>query len=102
MITASAMAVNQLEANREELKGQCANRRAELSNLGLVVHYIEDLQNLLDQSPLTEQKAFIRSTVKEVRVTDKEAELIYNTPAPGGNTHRKWEDQNVKVKIGTL
>ena len=67
---------DQLEAAREELKGLCANRRAELSDLELVVHYVEDLRNLLDQSPLVEQKTFICSFIKVVRVTNSEAVLI--------------------------
>jgi len=45
-----------------------------------VTHYVKDLRNLLDSSPLMERKSFIRSFIKEARVTGSEVALIYTIP----------------------
>lgn len=42
---------------------------AQLADIGLIEKYAEDLKNLLCDSSLAEQKSFIRSFVKEVRIT---------------------------------
>ena len=47
-----------------------------------MVKYVEDLRNLLSHSSLAEQKAFIRSFVKEVTVVNNEAMLKYTIPLP--------------------
>ncbi len=46
------------------------------------MRYVQDLRGLLSQGSLSEQKAFIRSFVKEVRVTGKEVLIIYTMPLP--------------------
>ncbi len=71
-----------LEAAEEELEGRLAGRKAELASLEVVTRYVEDLRELLSQSPLTERKAFIKSFVKEVLVTGKEVVLTYTIPLP--------------------
>jgi site-specific DNA recombinase len=49
---------------------------------------VEDLKGLLDDSPLSEQKAFTRSFIKEVKVMGEEATLIYTIPLlPDGLDH---------------
>ena len=56
--------------------------QVELADLKLVEHYAEDLRNLLSESSLAEQKAFIRGFIKEIRVTNREADLFYTIPLP--------------------
>jgi hypothetical protein len=73
---------DQLEAAREELKESLAERHTELADVEFVVKYVEDLRNLLSHSSLAEQKAFIRSFVKEVTVVNNEAMLKYTIPLP--------------------
>jgi site-specific DNA recombinase len=48
----------------------------------VVRSYVENLRDVLSNSSLVEQKAFIRSFVKEVRVTGKEVLLTYTIPLP--------------------
>jgi hypothetical protein len=57
-------------------------RRIQLADEKVVRSYVEDLRQVLANSPLPEQKAFIRSFVKEVRVTGKEVLLTYTIPLP--------------------
>ncbi|MCL0036383.1 recombinase family protein, partial [Dehalococcoidia bacterium] len=74
----------QLQDRRTEIENMLSERRVELADLKTVRHYVNDLHNLLSESPLTERRAFIRSFVKEVKVTGDEALLTYNhAPAPG-------------------
>jgi len=71
-----------LETSRLELEAQLSDRRVELADLGLVTEYVEDLRNVLTYSSLAEQRAFIRSFVKEVKVTGNDALLTYTIPLP--------------------
>ena len=48
----------------------------------IVTRYVDDLRGLLSQSSLYEQKAFIRSFVKEVRVTGTNVLITYTIPLP--------------------
>jgi DNA repair exonuclease SbcCD ATPase subunit len=72
----------QLQARKWELEALLSDRRVELANLETVTRYIDDLRNLLDESSLTERKSFIRSFVKEVKVTADEVLLTYTMPLP--------------------
>ena len=72
----------QLEATRDQLTDALSNRKMELADLKLVVDYVEDLRGLLMNSSLAECKAFIRSFVKEVKVTGDEVTLLYTLPLP--------------------
>lgn len=57
-----------------------SDRRVELASPEIVRHYVDDLHNLLNESSLAERRAFIRSFIKEVRVTGNEATLSYLMP----------------------
>ena len=53
-----------------------------LADANLVRSYVENLREVLASSPLPEQKAFIRSFVKDVRVTGREVLVSYTMPLP--------------------
>jgi len=72
----------QLQSRKWELETLLSDRRVELTNLETVRHYVDDLKNLLEESSLTERKSFIRSFVKEVKVTGDEVLLTYTIPLP--------------------
>ena len=74
----------QLNAARWELENLLSDRKVELADMETVKNYVEDLRNLLEDSPLTERKSFIKSFVKEVRVTGSEVLLSYNIPLSAG------------------
>lgn len=73
---------DQLQAARLDLEELLAERKIQLADEKVVRSYVEDLREVLTNSPLPEQKAFIRSFIKEVRVTGKEALLTYTIPLP--------------------
>ena len=59
-----------------------ADRRMELVDLETVARCVEDLRNLLEESSIAERKSFIRSFVKEIKVTREEVLLTYTMPLP--------------------
>jgi len=80
----------QLQDRKIEIENMLSDRRVELADLKVVRHHVNDLRNLLSESPLTERRAFIRSFVKEVKVTGDEALLTYTVPlSPEGITNEK-------------
>ena len=56
----------QLGTTQEELGDELSNRKTELTDLKVIVGYVEDLRHFLMYSSLAERKAFIRSFVKVV------------------------------------
>jgi len=74
----------QLNAARWELENLLSDRKVELADMETVKSYVEDLRNLLEESPIAERKSFIKSFVKEVRVTGTEVLLSYNIPLLAG------------------
>lgn len=74
----------QLNAARLEPKNLLSDRRVELADMETVKSYVEDLRNLLEDSSLAERKSFIKSFVREVRVTGTEVLLSYNISLSAG------------------
>lgn len=74
----------QLQSTRWELEILLADRRVELADSETVRAYVEDLQNLLGGSSITERKSFVRSFVKEVRVTGDQVTIDYTMPLSRG------------------
>ncbi len=67
-----------------------SDRRVELADTETVAGYVSDLHNLLNEGSLTERKSFVRSFVKEVKVTGDEVMLTYTIPMqPGGLSEEK-------------
>ena len=69
-----------LLARKVELEILLSDRRVELASPEIVRSYVADLRTLLTRSELTERRAFIRSFVKEVRVTNDEVVISYTMP----------------------
>ena len=65
----------QLQATGWELEQQLSDRRVELADVETVACCISDLRNLLNEGSLSEIKSFVRSFVKEVKVTGDEVLL---------------------------
>ena len=76
----------QLQARKWELEALLADRHKELVDLEMVARCVDDLCNLLEESSIAERKSFIRSFVKEVKVTGDEVLLTYTMPLPPEGT----------------
>jgi site-specific DNA recombinase len=80
----------QLQAAKWELEQRLSDRRVELSDAETVAGYVSDLRDLLTEGSLAERKTFIRSFVKEVKVTGDDVLLTYTMPIlPGGVTEER-------------
>jgi len=80
----------QLQATRLELEQELSDRRVELADAETVAQCVVDLRNTLSESSLAERKSFVRSFVKEVKVTGDEVLLTYTIPMlPEGMTEEK-------------
>lgn len=79
----------QLHAARWELENLLSDRKVELADVETVKSYVEDLRNLLEDSPLVERKSFIKSFIREVRVTGSEVLLTYNIPLSASSSSQE-------------
>ena len=66
-----------MQARGAQIDNFLSDRRVELASPKMVSHYINELRNLLNNSSLSERKAFIRSFVKEVKLTGDDVLLTY-------------------------
>jgi hypothetical protein len=65
-----------------DLEDRLTQRKIRLANEEVVRRYVADLQGILANSLLAEQKAFIRSFVKDIKVTGGDVLLTYTIPLP--------------------
>ena len=72
----------------------------ELADLETVSCYVDDLHDLLREGSLAERRTFIRSFVKEVRVTGNEAVLSYCMPILPDNITIEKEGVLPTVRYG--
>jgi site-specific DNA recombinase len=75
-----------LQVTKWEFDAMLASRHVQLANEKSVREALEDLREMLNNSPICETKAFIRSFVKEVKVTSDEVVLTYTMPTSKGLT----------------
>jgi hypothetical protein len=72
----------QLQSRKWELEALLSDRTVELADVETVTRCVDDLRGLLEESDLVERKSFIKSFVKEVKVTGDEVVLTYTVPLP--------------------
>jgi hypothetical protein len=74
-----------LQAAKWGLEQQLSDRRVELADAETVARCVSELRDLLTEGSFAERKTFIRSFVKEIKVTGDDALLTYTMPIlPGG------------------
>ena len=71
-----------LLARQSEPEVAISDKRVELADMKMVKSYVIDLRHTLAEGPLTDRRAFIRSFVKEIAVTQQEIQLTYTLPLP--------------------
>ncbi len=76
--------LEQLNTTRLELEGLLSDRKVELADKETVKKCVDDLRNMLEESSITERKSFIKSFVREVRVTASEVTVSYSPPLLSG------------------
>jgi site-specific DNA recombinase len=76
---------DKLLARKAELEGAISQKKIELANPETVKRYVKDLQQFIDSNELMERKSFIKSFVKEIKVTGNEGRIKYTFPIPPDN-----------------
>ena len=71
-----------LEDAAAEARAILADRRAVLNDVETITAYAKDMRDFLNQSELTERRAFIESFVKEIVVMPGDALMRYTVPMP--------------------
>ena len=71
-----------LEYFAEQARADLAQRRKVLDNANTIAAYAKDMKDFLNESELTERRAFIQSFVKEIIVVPGPATLFSDTPSP--------------------
>ncbi len=69
-----------LLARRSEIEIATSDKKVELADKKLVKSYVNDLRRTLDEGPISDRRAFIRSFVKEIIVSQQEVRLSYTLP----------------------
>ena len=97
-----------LEDLATEARAILSQRRAELDDVETIAAYAQDMSEFLNESELTERRAFIETFVKEIVVMPGDALMRYTIPMPddsripGGNAEEMPLNGSVlsTVKIG--
>ncbi len=76
---------DRLLTRKAELETVLSQRKIELASPEIVKQYVDDLCQFIDSSELTERRAFIKSFVKEIKVTGNEGKIRYTFPIPPDN-----------------
>ena len=71
-----------LEYSAEQARAALARRRKVLDDVNTIAAYAKDMRDFLNESELTERRAFIKSFVKEIVVMPDDALLRYTIPMP--------------------
>ena len=71
-----------LEATAEEARALLSQRRVVLDDVKTITAYAEDMSEFLNESELTERRAFIESFFKEIVVSSGNAVVRYSIPMP--------------------
>ena len=73
---------DRLETTAEEARTLLSQRRVVLDDVNTITAYAQDLSRYLNESELTERRAFIESFVKEIVVQPGNAVVRYSIPMP--------------------
>ena len=71
-----------LEVAAADARAVLAQRRSVLEDVNTIAAYAKEMRGILEESELTERKAFIESFVKEIVVMPGDALLRYTVPMP--------------------
>ena len=73
---------DRLECSAEEARAALAQRRKVLDDVNAIAAYAREMKDFLEESDLTERRAFIETFVKEILVVPGDALMRYTVPMP--------------------
>ena len=72
-----------LQERKVQIENLLSDRRIELASPEIVDHYVKDMCRVLEESELTEKRAFLRGFVKRIDVINREGIMTYVMPING-------------------
>ena len=75
---------DELSKNRVQVEADMVVQGVEEVDIDTVKSYTRDLKSLLEESDITERKAFLRSFIKRIEINKDEARIYYHLPLPQG------------------
>ena len=91
-----------LEDAAEDARALLSQRRAHLDDVDTIAAYARDMKDFLEESELTERRAFIESFVKEIMVIPGDALIRYTVPMPKGSFLAGRVTENVALDDSVL
>ncbi len=73
---------DELSSTRVHVEADMVVQGVEEVDIDIVKSYTRDLKSLLEESDITERKAFLRSFIKRVEINKNEARVYYHLPLP--------------------
>ena len=64
-------------------------KKLEIKDVPVMRHYVEDLRYLLGSATIMEQKAFLKSFVKGIDISNSEVTVNYTLPIPPLNADKE-------------
>ena len=86
---------------RVEIITRLSDRKVDLADLKLIEQHTKDLSELLSAGELAQRKTFIKSFVKEIRVTRNQCEILHRIPLPTDDTKRKKAEVLPFIPLGS-
>ncbi len=79
---------DELSKNRVQVEVDMVVQGIEEVDIDMVKSYTRDLKSLLEESDITERKAFLRSFIKRIEINKNEARVYYHLPLPQGEKRK--------------
>ena len=73
---------DELSKNRIQIEADMVAQGVEEVDIDIVKSYMRDLKSLLEESDITERKAFLRSFIKRIEIDKDKATVHYHLPLP--------------------
>ena len=81
--------IEELRRVKFEIEGALHTHRLEPIEPRIVLDYVKDLKQFLNESNIFERKAFLQSFVESIDVDDHQITLNYTLPLPSDNTKQE-------------
>ena len=75
---------DELSKVRVQVEAEMAVRNVEQVDSAVVIAYARDLRGLLEEAGFTERKAFLRSFIERIEISEKQGVVHYSLPLPQG------------------
>ena len=93
---------DRLENSAEEARAALDQRRKVLDDVNAIAAYAKEMKDFLEESELTERRAFIETFVKEILVVPGDALMRYTVPMPDDSMAPGKATENVALPDAVL